>query len=120
MEGAQDLVAIDTSKRAVEIGWLAHRDWAARGSVTGERDNRRWSLICQPRHIFAHQGPEFMEAQIWVVPESRVTSLETTLKEIMMFAANVLRDELASGLSRAGTREIAEKANNALTDESTQ
>lgn len=27
---------------------------------------RIWKLISQPRHTFAHAGPEFKEAEIWV------------------------------------------------------
>lgn len=46
-------------------------------------DHRRWKLISQPRHIFAHSGPEFSEAEIWVVPEARLKEVEQELKEVV-------------------------------------
>jgi hypothetical protein len=38
----------------------AHKDFPA------HKDFRIWKLISQPRHIFAHIGPEFPEAEVWV------------------------------------------------------
>jgi hypothetical protein len=43
---------------------------------------RAWKLISQPRHIFAHFGPEFAEAEIWVVEKSHYERLQAGLEEI--------------------------------------
>jgi hypothetical protein len=46
-------------------------------------DYRKWKLISQPGHTFVHFGPEFSEAEIWVVPKARLEEVERELKEVV-------------------------------------
>jgi len=40
------------------------------------KDMREWKLISQPGRIFAHAGPAFSEAEIWVVPKNALKTLK--------------------------------------------
>lgn len=59
--------------------------WVLPDPVTGQQDRREdrreWKLVSQPRHIFAHIGPEFPEAEIWVIPKAEYDRLARVLPQ---------------------------------------